>query len=142
MAPALASLGAVNTSNATLAGLIAGRFRAALPPMPAVLWIDVRDCATAHVRAMERPDAGGQRFFTTAGHFSHAAIAAVIAAEFPEYRAALPPKGAAWRSGELPPAGQRSECDTGRAGRILGLTYRPLKETVVDAVRSMKALQS
>lgn len=33
-------------------------------------WVDVRDVADAHVNALERPEAGGQRFIVSAGEFS------------------------------------------------------------------------
>ena len=32
-------------------------------------WIDVRDVAEAHVRSLEKEDAGGKRFIITSGNF-------------------------------------------------------------------------
>jgi nucleoside-diphosphate-sugar epimerase len=34
---------------------------------PTNSWIDIRDLAEAHVRALERPEAGGERFIVSAG---------------------------------------------------------------------------
>ena len=141
VSPELASLGAMNTSNATIARLIEGQFKDGLPPTRVTLWIDVRDCALAHVLAMEKPEAAGRRFLTVAGLQSNAEVAGIIAAEFPEYRGVLP-TGEALKSGELPPVGQRQAFDRSRADKVFGLKYRTVKEMVVDAVKSMKALQT
>ena len=63
-----------------------GKYKDNLPPTGTFLWTDVRDLALAHVRAAERPEAAGKRFFITAGHFSNRQIADIIAKEFPDLR--------------------------------------------------------
>lgn len=42
----------------------------ALPPTGTFLWVDVRDVALAHMRAIQVPEAGNKRFFVVAGHCS------------------------------------------------------------------------
>ncbi|KAG8686566.1 methylglyoxal reductase (NADPH-dependent) gre2 [Ceratobasidium sp. 395] len=42
------------------------------------LWVDVRDVAEAHVAAIGKPEAGGQRFFVTAGSFNVAQVVRYI----------------------------------------------------------------
>lgn len=61
-----------------------GKYKDNLPPTGTFLWTDVRDLALAHVRAAERREAAGKRFFITAGYFSNRQIADIIAEEFPE----------------------------------------------------------
>ena len=136
----LASLDSINTSNSAIAGLIEGKMKEKLPPSNVVLWIDVRDAALAHVLAMEKDAAQGQRFFCTAGHFSNKEVTEIIAAEFPEYRDRLP-TGERLEPGSLPPPGKRPEYDNSRSKEVLRLTYRPLKETIVETVKSLKAFQ-
>ena len=95
----------------------------------------------AHVLAMEKPEAAGQRFFTTAGHHSNAEVTRIIGERFPEYQDRLP-AGEALKAAELPPDGQRQEFDNSRTREVLGLEYGNLETMVVDAVRSMKLLES
>lgn len=83
---------AVNTSNIRFRDIILGKHKDSLPPTGTFLWTDVRDLALAHVRAAERQEAAGKRFFITAGHFSNREIVDIIAEEFPELRENLPGK--------------------------------------------------
>lgn len=106
-----------------------------------MLWVDVRDLALSHVLALERPAAAGMRFFVTAGQFSDKEIADIIASEFPEYRDQLP-TGEGLERGALPPKGQRVEYDNSRSKEVLGLEYGSLEKAVIDAVKSLKAVQN
>ena len=136
----LTSLAAINTSNATVASLIKGEFRDGLEASRSMLWVDVRDLSRAHVLALEKVAAAGQRFFVTAGHFSSEEITEIIAAEFPEYQDRLP-TGEGLERGALPPKGQRIEYNHSRSKEVLGLEYGPLRKAVVDTVKSLKAVQ-
>ena len=40
-----------------------GKAKDEIAPTGTFLWVDVRDLALAHVRAAERPEAAGKRFF-------------------------------------------------------------------------------
>ncbi|KAI9793383.1 MAG: methylglyoxal reductase (NADPH-dependent) gre2 [Peltula sp. TS41687] len=137
----ITSLSAINTSNATIAGLIKGELKNGLEAPRSMLWVDVRDLALAHVQALEKPAAAGKRFFVTAGQFSDKEVTEIIAAEFPEYHNQLP-TGEGLEKGALPPKGQRVEYDNTWSKEVLGLEYRPLKEAVIDAVKSLKAVQT
>ena len=136
----LASLDSINTSNSNIAAIISGQRKDKLQPASPTLWVDVRDLALAHVLAMEKPEAAGERFFIVAGHHSSKQIAELLLENFPEYRDKLP-TGEGLEAGALPPDGYRFEFDNTRSKEILGLQYRPFKETLVDAVTSMKALE-
>ena len=134
------SLSAINTSNAMIAGLIEGKFKNGLELTRTMLWVDVRDLAIAHVLALEKPAAAGKRFFVTAGQFSNKELAEIIAAEFPEYRNQLP-TGEGLEKGALPPKDQRVEYDNSRSREVLGLEYGPLKQAVIDTVKTLKDVQ-
>lgn len=84
IAHSLSSLETLNTSNERIRDIVLGKHKDSLPPTGTFLWIDVRDLALAHVRAAERPEAAGKRFFTTAGHFSNRQVADIISKEFPD----------------------------------------------------------
>ncbi|KAK2796497.1 hypothetical protein FQN50_009542 [Emmonsiellopsis sp. PD_5] len=135
----LASLSTINTSNERIRDLITGAARSKCPPTGMHFWVDVRDLALAHVLAAEVPEAAGKRFFVTAGKFSNREMAEVIAREFPELKGKVPEGEEALKSGDYPEGGVWGY-DNSRSKNVLGLEYRPLRETVVDAVKSLKGL--
>jgi hypothetical protein len=91
------------------------------------------------VLAVEKPEAAGYRFLVTAGYFSNKEIADCIRDAFPEYRDNLPSGDEALKPGDFPPRGWFG-FDNTKSKEILGVTYRPLKECIVDAVRSLEPL--
>lgn len=74
-APWLVSMDSINTSNERLRDLCQGKWKDELPPTASWYWVDVRDVARAHVRALEKLDAGGRRFFLMQGRMRNAQIA-------------------------------------------------------------------
>lgn len=131
----LTSLDSLNTSNENVRDLITGKFRdEGLPPTRVVIWVDVRDLALAHVRAIERPDtAGGKRFFVTAGYFRNSEVADIVKKNFPDLKGKLP------ESYEAVPKEFPFGIDNSRSKEVLGLEYRGLEETIVDLVKSLQA---
>ena len=75
----LENLGSLNTSNTRIRDFVQGKVTTnELPPTGTYLFVDVRDLALAHVRAIEVPEAGGKRFFMVGGHCSHKRIVDAI----------------------------------------------------------------
>ncbi|WYZ36663.1 hypothetical protein EsH8_II_000169 [Colletotrichum jinshuiense] len=131
-----ADLGSINTSNERVVDLVRGKWRDAIAPTGAAyLWIDVRDLARAHVLALERPEAGGKRLFTTAGWFSNAEIADVVRRNFPELEG-LPAEGT--KGGERPPKDQLHQYDDSETAKVLGIKWRTLEESITDLVKDIK----
>ncbi|KAJ4516479.1 methylglyoxal reductase (NADPH-dependent) gre2 [Exophiala dermatitidis] len=130
----LNSLDAINTSNARIRDMIQGKFKDGLPPSGVYLWVDVRDVALAHVKAMETPAAGGKRFFVTAGYMTNGEIAQIIKDKFPQFADKLPEKF----DTKLPE--DVYGYDNSRSKEVLGLEYRKLEETIVDTVNSLLAV--
>ncbi|KAJ5541662.1 NAD(P)-binding protein [Penicillium frequentans] len=135
----LASLSALNTSNERIRDFITGASKSRCPPTGNYGYVDVRDLALAHVLAIEKPEAGGKRFFTVSSHFSNKEIAEIIGQEFPEFRDRLP-TGEALAPGDYPADGVY-DFDNSRSREILGLKFRTLKESVVDSVHSLLAVE-
>lgn len=106
-----------------------------LAPTGMFLWVDVRDVALAHVRAIEVPEAGGQRFFVTAGHFTNKEIVDIVRGTHPEMESKLPPKDS---PNDLP--ADIYAVDNSRSVNVLGLKYHPLKQTVSDTISSLLAV--
>jgi nucleoside-diphosphate-sugar epimerase len=134
----VASLDAVNTSNERVVDLLRGKWKEEVPSTgAAVIWIDVRDVAAAHVKAgLEIPEAGGKRLFTTAGLFSNAELAQIVRRHFPEYADRLPTEGT--KGGELPAEAERYKFDNSATTKLLGIEWTPFEKSVVDTVKSLK----
>lgn len=139
IAHSLPSLTARNTSNQRIRDLITGAAKDQCPPTGNYLFVDVRDLALTHVLAIEKPEAGGKRFFTVSSHFCNKEIAEIIGREFPQFKERLP-VGDALVRGDYPVDGVYG-FDNARAKEILGVTFRGLEESVVDAVRSLLAVE-
>ncbi|TLS27113.1 hypothetical protein PpBr36_04380 [Pyricularia pennisetigena] len=135
--PYFANLESVNTSNERIVNLLRGKWREdnAIPDTGlAFIWIDVRDVAEAHIRAMEVPEAGGKRLFTTAGTFSNREIYEVTKKHFGDkYADKLPPNDV--KGGEILPEDKRYRFDNSETNKILGITWRTLEESIVDAIK-------
>ena len=116
---------------------MAGKAKEELPPTGVHLWTDVRDLALVHVKAAEMPEAANKRFFITEGYFSNEEIADIIRDNFPELKNELPAKGT--KGGGYPEEGV-FKYDSSTVRKVLGIEFRSLKETIVDAVKSLQAL--
>jgi nucleoside-diphosphate-sugar epimerase len=126
------SLDSINTSNQRTLNMMRGSMKDGLAPSGVYIWVDVRDVADAHVYAMEKEEAENKRFFVTAGYYSNAEIAEIVRDEFPEYKDKLPEELKVDRPSDV------YGYDNSRSKEVLGLKYRPLREAVVDLVKSLK----
>lgn len=129
----LASLEALNNSNKRFSAMLGGM----LPPSVFYCWIDVRDVALGHVKAMEDASTAGERiFFTSAEQYCNADILQILEEEFPEFKNRLPDK-ASW--GEVGyPAGGVYKVDARRAREVLGRDFTSLRQCVIDTVTLLK----
>ncbi|KAJ5825105.1 NAD-dependent epimerase/dehydratase [Penicillium robsamsonii] len=131
----LNSLETINTSNQRMRNLIQGQMKDKIAPTGNFLWVDVRDVALAHVRAIEVPEAGGERFFVTAGFFSNKELADIIRETHPQLESRLPPVDS---PSDFP--ANIFGIDNNKSQKVLGLKYLPLKQTVSDTVDSLLAV--
>ncbi|KAL2267938.1 hypothetical protein VTJ83DRAFT_5215 [Remersonia thermophila] len=131
----------VNTSNQRIHDLISGKMRSGVhPTAPVFTFVDVRDVALAHVRAMTVPEADGKRFYVVGGYFSNPRIAGIVRRRFRELEAGgwLPPPELAEERDDFPE--DHWGFDNSRSKEVLGLEYRGLEESVVDTVASIMSL--
>lgn len=133
----LNSLDALNTSNQRIGNFILGKFKDEIPPTGTFLWIDVRDLALGHVKAIELDEAAGKRFFFTAGYFSNKELLEIIRKNFPEYKDKLP--GPELTGGDYPADGVY-KIDNKRIQEVLGIEFTPFEKNVVDTINSLKAV--
>ena len=133
----LNSLDAINTSNARIRDMMQGKMKEKLAPTGTFIWVDVRDLAMAHVKAIELPEAAGKRFFVTAGYMSNKDIVECIRKNFSELRSQLPPEGT---ESDIPE--DVYEYDNSRSVDLLGIRYRTLDQCVTDTVKSLQAVET
>ncbi|KAL3455579.1 NAD(P)-binding protein, partial [Aspergillus heterothallicus] len=133
----IADLSALNTSNERIRDIAFGKAKDAVPYTGVFLWVDVRDLAEAHVLAIEKPEAGGHRFCLSPGKYSNRELVEVIREEFPELRDGLATEEDALKGGDFPPGGWYGY-DSSKSEKILGVSYRSFKESIVDTVNSLK----
>ncbi|GAP83645.2 putative NAD dependent epimerase dehydratase [Rosellinia necatrix] len=136
----LSSLADINTSNGNMVALIVGRWKAEIPPTGVHLWVDVRDVAKAHVAAMERPAAGGSRFFVTTGYFANKEIVPIVRNAFPQLADKLPEDGV--QGGDYPGGSVENVYgyDNSKATTVLGIDWIPLEKSVTDTIGSLLAV--
>lgn len=134
----LTSLDALNTSNERMRNFITGAYKEKVPASGPFLSVDVRDVALAHVLAAEKPGAANQRFFIVEGPHSFREIAEAVSEAFPEFKDRLPTSDIL-KEGEQN-ATNYTEFDNSKSKNVLGLTYLPFRDSVIDAVNSIRGL--
>ncbi|KAK4161386.1 putative NADPH-dependent methylglyoxal reductase [Cladorrhinum sp. PSN259] len=130
-------LTSINDSNQRFLDMVQGKMKNEIKPTaPVFTFVDVRDVALAHVRAMENRDAGGKRFYVVGGMFSNAKAAGIVRDNFEEVKGQLPPADETekWKD-DFPESHWRF--DNSRSKEVLGIKYRGLEESVLDTVRSI-----
>ncbi|MGF1455308.1 MAG: SDR family oxidoreductase [Alphaproteobacteria bacterium] len=127
--------------------LISGR----IPMAPRIGYpiVDVRDVADLHVRAMEHPDAAGERFIAASGYYSMLEIGRVLKSHMPEIARRVPSREAPdvliRLMGRFDPAiggilfelGKRRAVSNEKARTMLAWEPRPDDETIVLTARSL-----
>lgn len=152
----LATLDSINTSNERVVALVQGKWKEGIPTGgPVGQWVDVRDTARAHILAMEKPEAGGKRLFTTPGATSNHEIADIVRANFvsrdsydtnfraiitlsqPELSERLP--GPDVKGGEAPASDQTFKINNDETVKILGIKWTTIEKSITDLVKSLKS---
>ncbi|MEM8615952.1 MAG: aldehyde reductase [Pseudomonadota bacterium] len=112
--------------------------------------VDVRDVATAHVEAMERPAAAGQRYLLGESVLTFSDIGAVLRTAYPDRKL---PKGElpSWLVKLLtvvnptlkqivPELGKRRAFDNSKSKTELGIDYIPAKDAILASAETLIAL--
>ena len=114
-------------------------------------FVDVRDVADLHIRAMTAPQAAGQRFIASGDFAWIADVAALLRAGLGDAARKVPTRKvpdfvirvAALFDRSLasvaPRLGDRRTFSSAKAQQLLGWRSRPLEETVLDCARSLIA---
>lgn len=103
------------------------------------LFCSVLDVATAHVRALAVPEAGGKRFLLCGGAFNWGSAVQYIATHFPELQARLP---AGWQDATTKTQESYAQLDTTYAKQLLGLDFISWQQTLDECIRDLLHLES
>ncbi|KAG8932413.1 methylglyoxal reductase (NADPH-dependent) gre2 [Tulasnella sp. 417] len=102
-------------------------------------WTDSRDLAEAHVLAIEKPEAKGQRYLIINGKHSPQYFANYIWKHYPD-RAAE--KSVTKPTDKLYPDGGVYDVDNSKSIRDLGITYRGLDTMMRDTLKRFEELEA
>ncbi|KAJ7202445.1 NAD-P-binding protein [Mycena rebaudengoi] len=89
-------------------------------------WVDVRDLGRAHVLALQKPDAGGERIIVSAGPFVWQQWLDAAPATSKSYQKGTP--------GAAKNVVHQIQYNAGKSARVLGLSYRTMQQTTRDTV--------
>ncbi|KZT73629.1 NAD(P)-binding protein [Daedalea quercina L-15889] len=95
-------------------------------------WVDVRDLAEAHVLAIKKQDAGGERIIVSAGTFKWQDIVDVAHKFYPN----VSPMDETY---DPKTATHIIQYNTEKAAQLLGIKYRSMEEDTKDIVEDFKA---
>jgi nucleoside-diphosphate-sugar epimerase len=125
----------LNESNAFLRGnLLLNNTSPEALAAPQGSWVDVRDAALAHVVALEREAAGGERFLAAGGAFSFQEMLDALH-QAPD----LAPSVTKGVPGAGPMPSHEQVYGSGeKTTRVLGIKFRSLEECVKDVVKSLR----
>lgn len=131
--------------------LLSGR----VPGLPRLgfSFVDVRDVADLHIRAMTTPEAAGQRFIASGDFAWLEEVAAILKAGLGDAARRVPTRKVPdlvlrlvalfdkTVAGVTPRLGERRRFSSAKAEKLLGWRPRPLEETVLDCARSLIAAE-
>ncbi|HWM64474.1 MAG TPA: NAD-dependent epimerase/dehydratase family protein [Solirubrobacterales bacterium] len=146
-----AILGPVLTAGRSSSLAVIERLLGGMPGVPKIgfSFVDVRDVADLHARAMTAPEAGGERFIAVGRFLWMSEVAAVLRDRLGEAAAKVPSRtvpNLLVRAMALvdPPVrsvvrqlGRKVEYSSEQAETLLGWSPRPVEDTVVDCARSL-----
>ena len=147
--PVLVTGPLLDGSHGASVGLVRRMLTGGFPALPRAGFgvVDVRDVARAHVEAMTREAAGGERFIPSERWMWLAEMAGVLKDRFPEAKvstrvapdlmiklAALFDRQARQVSGDL---GTKRAVDGSKAVRVLGTDYLPAPRSIVATAESL-----
>lgn len=99
--------------------------------------VDVRDVSEAHVAALEKPEAAGQRYLlSVAGQFHPGSVSDALIKAAPEWKEKIATE---WKEGVEPPTLMEKSTDNSKVVALLGHELKSLDETIADFVADLKA---
>ncbi|EPQ53890.1 NAD P-binding protein [Gloeophyllum trabeum ATCC 11539] len=127
------SLKDINMSCQFFLGLANGTFKNGVPAIGFPFFVDVRDVALAHLRAVELDVAKGQRYLLVGGPYKPEQIVDVVVRNFPFLKEKLPEVDITKVDLESTPF----KIDTSKTTGELGITFTPFEKMIVDTMNRL-----
>lgn len=141
----------LDDATATSVDLVKMILEGSYPALPPVSYpvADVRDVARLHLAAMTAPDAPGRRLLGAGDTLALKDMAAILREEFPSFAKKIPswtlprfmirPLSLFDRNllSVVPDLGVRPVAENAYVTELTGVTFRPAREALVDAARSL-----
>ncbi|ODN78724.1 hypothetical protein L202_04291 [Cryptococcus amylolentus CBS 6039] len=124
----------LNTSVASFYEWASGKKTEDDLPAPSGNWVDVKDVALAHVRALTVPEAGGNRFIVGAGAFAGQDFVDGIHKNFPDVKNV--PVGTPGTHDEI--CKDLDIFDGSKAEKVLGIKYTTLNDSIIQMFESLR----
>lgn len=100
------------------------------------VWIDVEDLAQCCLKALTYSPTGNERFLLTQGSYDTQEIADIVREHLPETKARIPRGEPGKRIADT-----HYSCDSSKAQRLLGVSFRGLEESIVPLARQLYAME-
>jgi dihydroflavonol-4-reductase len=112
-------------------------------------FVDVRDVAECHVKAMELPEAAGERFLATEGFMWFSEAAEVLRKAFPSYASKIPKRHVPdWLlkvmaifqpiyKQTVTELGRTRKASNAKAMKVLGVKFRSAQEALIASAKSL-----
>ncbi|KAJ2979759.1 hypothetical protein NQ176_g3058 [Zarea fungicola] len=126
------AISSVNTSNQMVWGVVGAGQDAAIPPTKGPCWVDVRDVAEAHFKALVVPEASGGRFLLTQGVYCNQELADVSRQVSSKYASRIPIGEPGKREADT-----HYGVDATDTEKVLDLSWRSLEECLCDLVQQL-----
>ncbi|KAL3952021.1 hypothetical protein ACCO45_013738 [Purpureocillium lilacinum] len=123
------SIEELNTSNLLVWAAVSAGKDSAVPPTKAPVWVDVRDVADAHVRALRVPEAGGARFLLGQGVYCNQELADVSRRVTSKFAERIPVGEPGRRESQT-----HFGVDASETERVLGIRWRGLDDCLGELV--------
>lgn len=130
------SIGEVNTSNLMVWSVVSAGKDNAVPPTKGPCWVDVRDVADAHVKALLVPEASGGRFMLCQGVYCNQEVADISRNVTSKYSEQIPNGDPGKRESDTHWAVDASETE-----KVLGVKWTGLEDCLGELVPQLFEIQ-
>jgi len=124
----------INTSVGYVYKLLTGETKEIKPPPASQAYVDVRDVALAHVKAIETEEAGGNRYLTVGGMFGFQQVANILREAYPDRKDKIPegyPKDEKYTK-------TAHIVSSEKAKKTFGIEFISLEKTILDTAKDLE----
>jgi nucleoside-diphosphate-sugar epimerase len=130
----------LNTSSQVLYAVLSGQQKEIIP-QAIMLWVNAADVGTAHVLAIDSPNAGNHRFLVCADSpYTNKAISDVFIKNFPDAASVVPTKLPEGVDEDGFPVEGYYTGDNSSSKKLLGMKYQNFEDTMIQFANSVKNL--